>query len=53
MTKQVQESAYSVILNAAQRSEESKIAARKPVPDFRFLASLKMTEMKAFVESSE
>ena len=34
-----------VILNAAQRSEESKTVAHVEIPEFRFLVSLEMTEM--------
>ena len=34
---------FPVILNAAQRSEESKIVANTPFTDFKYLASLRMT----------
>ena len=33
----------SVILNVAERREESKVVAHAPFTDFRFLASLGMT----------
>ena len=36
---------FPVILNAAERSEESKLAAHTPFADFRFLASLEITEV--------
>ena len=37
------EASFPVILNAAQRSEESKLIAHTPFADFKYLASLRMT----------
>ena len=37
---------HTVILNEAQRSEDSKIIARTPSTDFRFVAALGMAQIQ-------